>query len=225
MIQVTLLFLFFMTSSQAARILFPLLFVVALLAIFIAAATYFPTPSEGERDLAAREEVSSEDAEDEDASGTDDDSSTDEDNSASEDDSIDDDSSGSATGDGVDDFGACDDDAREYCSGFYGTDWVSWAETNGYVSASWKLGLVDCLEENRAYTSDACDASLDRRAELNTDVNTLCAEDRAKYCQGVEPIPGSEPQIDCLKEFYDNLSPECATAVDAHEAAKPAAQQ
>lgn len=132
-------------------------------------------------------------------------------------------SSGSTTGN--EDFGACTEDAKVYCSGFYGSDWETWATANGYTTASWKLGLVDCLEQNRDKTSEACHDSMDRRAGLNDDVNTLCAADRAQYCPGVEPKPGSEPQVDCLKENYASLSAECAAAVDAHEAAKPTDQQ
>jgi hypothetical protein len=128
---------------------------------------------------------------------------------------------GSATGDGVDDFGACDEDADLYCEGFRGPDWAAWAEENGYTSASWKLGLVDCLGQHEEELSLACQDSLNRRAELNNKVNTACAVDRGKYCRGVEPIPGSEPMIDCLKENYEDLSQACADAVDAHEAAKP----
>lgn len=126
-----------------------------------------------------------------------------------------------ATGDDYDDFGACEEDIENYCSGFNTADWAEFAQENGYTDASWKLGLVACLEANREFTSQACDDSLDRRAALNEDVNTACREDRAKYCQGVEPSPGSEPQIDCLKENYESLSLTCAEAVDAHEDAKP----
>jgi hypothetical protein len=130
-------------------------------------------------------------------------------------------STGSTTADGVDDFGACDSEAQTYCSGFYGDDWQTFATENGYTSASWKLGLVDCLGQHEDELSQACSDSLDRRQDLNDAMNTACQSDRAMYCKGVEPSPGSEPQVDCLKEHYDELSAECATALDAHEAAKP----
>lgn len=130
-------------------------------------------------------------------------------------------SSTTATGDGFDDFGSCDEDARNYCSGFYSDDWQSFATENGYTSASWKLGLVDCLEQNQDLTSQACDDSLDRRAALNEDLIAACEEDRAMYCKGVKPVPGSEPMVDCLKTNYENLSETCVEALDAHEAAKP----
>lgn len=126
-----------------------------------------------------------------------------------------------ATADGVDDFGACDDEAHTYCSGFYGDDWQTFATENGYTSASWKLGLVDCLGQHEDELSQACSDSLDRRQDLNDAMNTACQIDRAAYCKGVEPSPGSEPQVDCLKEHYDELSEECRVALDAHEAAKP----
>lgn len=121
------------------------------------------------------------------------------------------------------DFGSCDADAQTYCSGFSTGDWESYAEMYGYTSASWKLGLVDCLNANRDNTSSACDESLDRRQELNVDVNTACKTDRMTYCSGVVPSPGSEPQVDCLMEHYDDVSAECSAALDAHEAAKPSA--
>lgn len=130
-------------------------------------------------------------------------------------------SSTTATGDGIDDFGACKEDARNYCSGFYSDDWQGFADENGYVSASWKLGLVDCLEQNRDLTSEACHDSLDRRATLNEELKAACGVDRGKYCQGVEPIPGSEPMVDCLKANYEMLTEACAVALDAHEASKP----
>src|SRR3712207_566327 len=50
-----------------------------------------------------------------------------------------------ATGDGVNDAGACNADAQVYCAGFYGADWQSYARANGYTTASWKYGLLDCL--------------------------------------------------------------------------------
>lgn len=125
------------------------------------------------------------------------------------------------TGDGTNDFGACNADAQTYCSGFYTNDWKTFAAEEGYTSASWKLGLVDCLGAHRTQTSQACNDSLDRRQALNDDLNTTCATDRRAYCAGVEPKPGSEPQVDCLKEHYTQLSSACASALDAHEAAKP----
>lgn len=135
------------------------------------------------------------------------------------------DTTGSSTGDGVDDFGACNTDTQEYCSGFYGSDWASWAEEHGYTSASWKLGLVDCLGDHQDDISDACSASLDRRQVLNDTLNTVCASDRVQYCAGVRPSPGSEPQVDCLKEHYRELSSACTEALDAHEAAKPSSEE
>lgn len=147
---------------------------------------------------------------------------TDTETEETEDSSEEESSSTRSTGDGVDDFGACNEDAKIYCSGLYTNDWISWAEENGYSSASWKLSLVDCLGQNRDYTSEACDASLDRRAELNENLNEACAVDRAMYCQGVEPIPGSEPMVDCLKAADEEgkLTPACQEALYAHEDAK-----
>lgn len=125
------------------------------------------------------------------------------------------------TQDGIDDFGACDEDAHNYCDGFYSGDWESFAEENDYTTASWKYSLLDCLEDHRDETSEACDDSLERREELNEAMNTACAKDRGSYCKGVVPVPGSEPQVDCLMENYEKLSIECSEALDAHEAAKP----
>lgn len=125
------------------------------------------------------------------------------------------------TGDGADDFGACEDDAHIYCEGFYTTEWELYATENDYTISSWKYGLLDCLEAHENETSQACKDSLERRAELNANMNETCAIDRNTYCKGVEPRPGSEPQVDCLKENYENLSAECAAALDAHEEAKP----
>lgn len=125
------------------------------------------------------------------------------------------------TTDNINDFGSCDDDARNYCSGFYLADWESYASENGYTTASWKYGLLDCLAAHRDQTSQACDDSLDRRQALNDAMNSACQIDRAEYCAGVTPSPGSEPQVDCLKDHYEELSADCAEALDAHEAAKP----
>lgn len=125
---------------------------------------------------------------------------------------------GSATADGVNDFNACEADIDLYCSGFGGGNWEEFAEENGYTTASWKLGLVDCLSKNPV--SQTCEDSQNRREALNEDVITYCAADRGKFCQGVEPIPGQEPMVDCLMEHHDELEPECVAAVDAHEDAK-----
>lgn len=129
--------------------------------------------------------------------------------------------SNGVTSDDINDFGSCDDDAHTYCSGFYLTDWEGYASEKGYTTASWKYGLLDCLGEHRDQTSQACDDSLDRRQALNDAMNNACQSDRRTYCAGVTPSPGSEPQVDCLKANYENLSVECAEALDAHEAAKP----
>lgn len=134
-------------------------------------------------------------------------------------------SSTSSTTSSNDDFGACKSDVALLCSGFNTGDWQTWATTNGYTTASWKLGLVDCLGENRDKTSQTCDDSLDRRAALNEDLNTACATDRGLYCKGVVPVPGSEPQVDCLKQNYCKVQNTCAVAVDLHEKAKADAQQ
>lgn len=119
-----------------------------------------------------------------------------------------------ATGDGVNDACACDADARKYCSGFYGADWQSYATANGYTTASWKLGLLDCLGTQDVST--ACQTSCDRREALNAQMMSACAS----YCRGTTPKPGSEPCVDHLKEIYATLDTACRSALDAHEAAK-----
>ena len=125
-----------------------------------------------------------------------------------------------STGDNVDDFGACNSDLHTYCSGIYDSNWQDWASENGYTTASWKYAVVDCLGAHRDQTSQACNDSLDRRQSLNEAMTTECKSDLLKYCQGVEPRPGAEPEVDCLEENYDQLSSSCAEALDAHEAAK-----
>lgn len=136
-------------------------------------------------------------------------------------DSIQDSNSTIATGDNIDDFGACKEDAHNYCAGLYTVDWESYAQENDYTTSSWKYSLLDCLEANEYQTTQACDDSLSRRQLLNDAMNNACKEDRGKYCRGVVPMPGSEPQVDCLKANYENLSTACTEALDAHEAAKP----
>ena len=118
------------------------------------------------------------------------------------------------TGDGVNDACACDGDAQRYCSGFYGADWQSYARANGYTTASWKYGLIDCLGKNNV--SAACTASLDRREVLNEKMMSACG----RYCRGIEPKPGEEPCVDHLKSIYSSLDNACRSALDAHEAAK-----
>ncbi len=124
------------------------------------------------------------------------------------------------TADGVNDFNACSDDIDLYCSEFFSQNWAELAAEEGYVTASWKLGLVDCLEQHRDVTTQACDDARDRRSELNENVNTICAEDRGTYCRGVEPEPGSEPQIDCLMEHIEEVTPACADALFDHQNAQ-----
>lgn len=120
-----------------------------------------------------------------------------------------------ATGDGVNDARACDADAHGYCAGFYGADWQAYARANGYTTASWKYGLLDCLGNHDV--SAACQTSLDRREVLNTQMMNACAA----YCRGTAPQPGAEPCVDRLKSIYDSLDKACRAALDAHEAAKP----
>ena len=119
-----------------------------------------------------------------------------------------------ATGDGVNDAGACNADAQLYCAGFYGADWQSYASANGYTTASWKYGLLDCLGKHNV--SAACTASLDRREVLNAQMMAACGTS----CRGTSPQPGAEPCVDHLKSIYDTLGNACREALDAHEAAK-----
>lgn len=101
------------------------------------------------------------------------------------------------------------------CAGFYSADWRSYARANGYTTASWKYGLLDCLGKNPIST--ACTASLGRREVLNTQMMSACA----LYCRGTQPKPGAEPCVDHLKSIDDALHKACRIALDAHEAAKP----
>jgi hypothetical protein len=120
-----------------------------------------------------------------------------------------------ATGDGVNDGCACDADAHAYCEGFYSADWPSYARANGYTTASWKYGLIDCLRKQPV--AAACTTSLDRRETLNAQMMNACAT----YCRGTKPQPGSEPCVDRLKSIYESLDQTCRVALDAHEVAKP----
>ena len=119
-----------------------------------------------------------------------------------------------ATGDGVNDAAACEADARTYCAGFYGADWQAYARANGYTTASWKYGLLDCLGKHNV--SVACANSLDRRELLNAQMMNACRS----YCRGTSPRPGAEPCVDHLKSIYGSLNDSCRSALDAHEAAK-----
>jgi hypothetical protein len=118
------------------------------------------------------------------------------------------------TADGVNDACACDADAHACCAGFYNADWQSYARANGYTTASWKYGLLDCLGKHNV--SMACQRSLDRREALNAQMMQACAT----YCKGTAPQPGAEPCVDRLKSIYDSLDKACRAALDAHEAAK-----
>jgi hypothetical protein len=119
------------------------------------------------------------------------------------------------TADGVNDACSCDADARRSCSGFYSSDWQSYARAYGYTTASWKLGLLDCLAVQDV--SEACTASLARREALNQQMTAACSS----YCRGTKPQPGAEPCVDKLKSIYSSLDSTCKTALDAHQAAKP----
>ena len=119
-----------------------------------------------------------------------------------------------ATGDGVNDACSCDADAHAYCAGFYAADWQSYARANGYTTASWKYGLIDCL--GKQPVAAACTVSLARRETLNEQMMDACQS----YCRGTTPQPGAEPCVDHLKSVYGSLNSMCRTALDAHEAAK-----
>jgi hypothetical protein len=119
-----------------------------------------------------------------------------------------------ATGDGVNDAGACNADAQAFCGGLYGANWQAYAREHGYTTASWKYSLLDCL--GRHDVSAACTSSLDRREVLNEQMMTACVS----YCRGTRPQPGAEPCVDHLKSIYDSLDASCRMALDAHEGAK-----
>ncbi len=124
------------------------------------------------------------------------------------------------TADGVNDFNACAEDIESYCSELRSQNWEEAAIAAGYTTASWKYALMDCFESHYALLDPSCVESLERRQALNEAVNTNCAADRGTYCRGVEPEPGSEPQIDCLMEHIDQVVPACAEALFDHEAAQ-----
>lgn len=101
---------------------------------------------------------------------------------------------------------SCDQDAITFCQG----------------TPPGKINLVNCLlDDHYNDISAACRESLERRQQLNEELVDACEVDRATFCKGVEPKVGSEPMVDCLEEHYDQLTPTCAAAWDAHEAAKP----
>ena len=115
--------------------------------------------------------------------------------------------------------GSCNYDAHTNCPWLYSSDWEAGAIENGYTIASWKYSLLDCLRDHEV--SEACEDSLDQHQAINDALFDACRADRAKYCRGIHPIPGKvQPEIDCLEENYPDLSPECAAALDAHEATK-----
>mgnify|MGYP001583270415 FL=1 len=90
------------------------------------------------------------------------------------------------------------------------------------MEASWKLDLVRCLyDDHKDDISADCRESLECRQALNDALVTECQTDKQQFCAGVEPTPGSEPLVDCLEEYFSELSPECAAAWSAHDAAKP----
>lgn len=100
---------------------------------------------------------------------------------------------------------SCDQDTITFCSGIKLT----------------KINRVNCLlNDHYDEISDACRNSLERRQQLNEELVAACEIERAKFCKGVEPEVGAEPMVDCLEENYAQLSPACATAFDAHDAAK-----
>lgn len=116
------------------------------------------------------------------------------------------------TGDGVNDFGACDTDSEILCP-----DEVAGTS----ITASYKIDLVNCLSENETELSTDCKTSLDRRKALNKAVSIDCSTERVSLCSGVFPTPGSEPLMDCLWENESKLSEACLAAITAHDCAKP----
>lgn len=134
------------------------------------------------------------------------------------------------TGDGQDDFSACKSDIATHCAGIMGSNgqftstWSTFATDHGYSTGSPKLALTSCLSKNPL--TAACQSSQGRRSAINVSVNTLCAPERGAWCSDVEPLPGKEPQIDCLlgalKANTVSFSWDCCSSLSAHEAAKPA---
>ncbi len=122
-------------------------------------------------------------------------------------------SNSGATGDGKNDFGACNADAEKL--GCYDT-----ASKNA-ASSSWKLAFVACLDSNEPSLSAACVASLKRRSDANAEWRSACKAEMGSLCSSVVPKPGSEPMVDCLKANQSQLSSGCSSAISKQQAMKP----
>lgn len=115
----------------------------------------------------------------------------------------------------------CHDDSRQFCPElFTGANWAEAAEAAGYVTASWKLALLDCLNQHEPLLTDECVDSLDNMAALNAEVNNLCRADRRAVCPGVRPSPGSSAGNECLLEHFEDLSLDCQEAIQAWDEAR-----
>lgn len=123
----------------------------------------------------------------------------------------------------VTDADPCKADRATYCAEFNSPDWEKLAAAAGYITASHKLGLVDCFDKHRDSLSAACVASLDTHADANEAVKADCGTYMGSLCSGITPVPGAEPMFDCLKSKVGNGIPAdsaCAVSLAAHEAGK-----
>ena len=130
------------------------------------------------------------------------------------------------------DAGACNEDGQELCPMFFrpgveglapDTDWAAQATAAGYTTASPKLGLLDCLNQQRAELSVECIESLDCRVDLGAAFEAACKYTRARggVCDGIRQSPGSAPFPDCIEAHLDEVTAECQEAWQNHHDARP----
>ena len=87
---------------------------------------------------------------------------------------------------------ACDDAAKQYCSGMESGD----------------LRLVRCLKQNDSKLNSTCRRSLEKSDVDVGESITQCQSDAAKLCTSV--VPGAGRLMTCLKSHKAELSAGCA---------------
>lgn len=98
----------------------------------------------------------------------------------------------------------CSDDFQTLCKG------IPWG----------KMTIIRCFEEKWDQLSDLCKANQEKHQELNELLMTACKTDMREHCEGVDPLPGSDPLAECLGDHITELSEECREAYILHEASK-----
>tara|TARA_Y100001972_G_scaffold123129_1_gene169894 strand:+ start:63 stop:383 length:321 start_codon:yes stop_codon:yes gene_type:complete len=68
-----------------------------------------------------------------------------------------------------------------------------------------------CMKQNKSQFSQACQQRMQQMRNQMKNMHEACAEDRAKFCEGVQP--GQGRMRDCYLKHQNELSQQCKDAL------------